>query len=52
MLYNKQKALEYIESLQDNDLVEITKKQEKSIRSSCQNRYYFGVVLKYICEHI
>jgi hypothetical protein len=40
MLGNKQKALEYIKSLKDEDIVEVTKKQEKSIRSLAQNRYW------------
>jgi len=50
MLYNKQKALEYIESLQDNDLVEITKKQEKSIRSIQQNKYWHSVICRTISD--
>ena len=52
MLYTKQKALEYIESLNDEDIIEISKKQAKTIRSYAQNKYYFWVILKYICEYI
>lgn len=52
MIWNKQKALEYIESLSDEDIIEVTKKQKKTLRSLAQNKYYFWVLLNYICEFI
>lgn len=52
MIWTKQKALEYIESLDDDSIIEVTKKQTKTIRSYAQSKYYFWVILKYICEHI
>lgn len=52
MIWNKTQVLDYISKLKDDDIIEVTKKQTKSIRSLAQNKYFFGVVLKYICEHI
>ena len=52
MLGNKTQAIEYINKLDDDSIIEVTKKQEKSIRSYAQCKYYFWVILKYICEHI
>ena len=50
MILTKQKALNYIESLKDEDIVEITKKQEKTIRSLAQNRYWHWIVVKTISD--
>lgn len=50
MIYTKQKALEYIESLNDDDMVEVTKKQTKSIRSNAQNRYWHWIICKTISD--
>ena len=50
MIYTKQKALEYIESLNEEDLIEVTKKQTKSIRSLSQNKYRHAVICKTISD--
>ena len=52
MIWNKKQAIEYIDKLDDDSIIEVTKKQTKSIRTYAQNKYYFWVILKYICEHI
>lgn len=52
MIWNKKQILEYINKLDDDDIIEATKKQTKTIRSIAQNKYYFWVILKYICEFI
>jgi hypothetical protein len=41
MLGNKTQAIEYINKLDDDSIIEVTKKQEKSIRSKLQNDYYW-----------
>ena len=51
MIWNKQKALEYISKLKDESIIEVTEKQEKSIRSLAQNKYYFGVIVKMIWDY-
>ena len=48
MIWNKQKALEYIKSLKDEAIIEVTEKQEKTIRSLAQNRYWHSVIVKTI----
>lgn len=50
MIWNKQKALEYISKLKDEDIVEVTKKQQKSIRSLAQNRYWHWIIVKTISD--
>jgi hypothetical protein len=41
MLGNKTQAIEYINKLDDDSIIEVTKKQKKSIRSKLQNDYYW-----------
>jgi hypothetical protein len=41
MLGNKTQAIEYINKLDDDSIIEVTKKQQNSIRSYAQNKYYF-----------
>lgn len=48
MLKTKTQILEYLEDKQDDDVFEIIKKKEKSLRSLAQNKYYFGVLVKEI----
>ena len=49
-ILTKTEALNYINTLDDSVVVEITKKQLKNIRTTLQVRYYFGVVVKIIWD--
>ena len=51
MLGNKTQAIEYINKLDDDSIIEVTKKQKKSIRSKLQNDYYWGCVVDIISNH-
>lgn len=51
MLGNKTQAIEYINKLDDDSIIEVTKKQTKSIRSTLQNNYYWGIVVDIISNH-
>lgn len=48
MLWNKTQVLDYINKLDDDSIIEVTKKQTKTIRSQLQNRYYHGIICKTI----
>jgi len=50
MLGNKQQILDFLLKQDEESIFEITKKQEKSIRTSCQVKYYFWVIVKMISE--
>ena len=50
MIWNKTQAIEYINKLDDDSIIEVTKKQKKSIRSLAQNRYWHSVICKTISD--
>ncbi len=52
MIWNKEIIQEYINKWKEEDIYECKRKQEKSIRTYAQVKYYFGVILKYICAEI
>jgi hypothetical protein len=41
MIGTKQQVIEYLQDKKEDEIFEITKKQEKTIRSIAQNKYYF-----------
>ncbi len=49
---NKKESVKYINKQPDNTIFEVTKKTNKTIRSEAQNRYYWGVVVEFICNFI
>ena len=51
MIWNKTQVLDYISKLKDDDIIEVTKKQTKSIRSKLQNDYYWWCVVDIISNH-
>ena len=51
MIWNKIQAIEYINKLDDDSIIEVTKKQKKSIRSKLQNDYYWWCVVDIISNH-
>lgn len=50
MLGTKQQILDFLSKQDEESIFEITKKQEKSIRSQAQNRYWHGVVCATISD--
>jgi hypothetical protein len=48
MIKTKEQAIEWLQSLDDGTIVEISKKREKSIRSLAQNKYYWSVIVDII----
>lgn len=50
MIKTKQQIIEYLEDKNEDDIFEISKKQEKTIRSEAQNRYYWWFVVQTICD--
>lgn len=48
MIGNKQQVQEYLNKQNEEDIFELTKKKEKSIRSLAQNRFYWGYVIDII----
>ena len=51
MIWNKTQVLDYISKLKDDDIIEVTKKQTKTIRSTLQNNYYWWCVVDIISNH-
>ena len=51
MIWTKTQVLDYISKLKDDDIIEVTKKQTKSIRSTLQNNYYWWCVVDIISNH-
>jgi hypothetical protein len=51
MIWTKIQVLDYISKLKDDDIIEVTKKQTKTIRSTLQNNYYWGIVVDIISNH-
>ena len=51
MIKNKKEIISYLQGYWDDDLFEIKKQKAKTYRSKSQNRYYFGVVIKYISNY-
>lgn len=51
MIGNKKDIQEYLDKQNLDTLFEITKKQEKSLRSIAQNKYYFWVIVKMIWDY-
>lgn len=52
MIWQKKEIIEFLKNQNDEDFFEIKKKQEKSIRTIAQNKYYFWVVLEYIADYV
>jgi len=50
MLGTKKDILEWLQDKKEEDIFEITKKQEKSLLSRAQQKYYFGVIVKIISD--
>ena len=50
MIGNKTEIITYLQDKKDDDIFEISKKQEKSIRSLAQNRYWHGIICKTISD--
>ena len=50
MLGNKQQILDFLSKQDEESIFEITKKQEKSIRSMAQNRYWHAVICSTISD--
>jgi len=48
MIGNKQQILSFLQGKDESDIFEISKKQEKSLRSSLQLKYYWGVIIDII----
>jgi len=51
MIWTKTQVLDYISKLKDDDIIEVTKKQKKTIRSKLQNDYYWWCVVDIISNH-
>ena len=50
MIGNKQQILSFLQGKDESDIFEISKKQEKSLRSSLQLKYYWGVIIDIIWD--
>ncbi len=50
MIGTKQQLIEFLSKQDENSIFELTKKQEKSIRSLAQNRYWHWIICKTISE--
>lgn len=51
MIKTKTQILEYLFDKEDDSLFEIIERQEKSLRSIAQNKYYFWVIVKMISDY-
>ena len=51
MIGAKKDIFEYLKDKKEDDIFELTKKQEKSIRSNLQNKYYWWCVVDIISNH-
>jgi hypothetical protein len=49
-IVNREDMIKYIQSLEGKE-VELTIKQKTNVRTTNQNRYYYGVVLKLISDY-
>lgn len=50
MIGNNKTLIEFLSKQDEDTLFELTKKQEKSLRTYSQVKYYFGVIVKMISE--
>lgn len=50
MIGNNKTLIEFLSKQDENSLFELTKKQEKSLRSLAQNRFYFWYVVQIISD--
>ena len=50
MIGNKQQILDFLSKQDEESIFELTKKQEKSIRSQAQNRYWHGIICSTISD--
>ena len=48
MIGNKQQILSFLQDKDESDIFEIVKKQEKSLRSLAQNKFYWSIVIDII----
>ena len=48
MIGNNKTLIEFLSKQGENSLFELTKKQEKSLRSLAQNKFYWGIVIDII----
>ena len=48
MLWTKQQILSFLQDKDESDIFEIVKKQEKSLRSLAQNKFYWSIVIDII----
>lgn len=51
MIWTKEQIIDKLKEAKEDDIFELTKKREKSIRSIAQNKYYFGVVISEISNY-
>lgn len=50
MLGNKDIIIEWLSGKDNNSIFEITEKQEKTVRSNLQNKFYWDIVVKTIAN--
>lgn len=50
MIKTKLEIIKYLEQQKDDEIFDISKKQDKTIRSLAQNRYYWWYVVDTICK--
>lgn len=50
MIWTKEQVITYLEKDKEWDIYECKKKQQKSIRSMAQNKYYHAVICKVISD--